>query len=68
MNSYFNIEEAIQATDGYDAYQRIFSIWARDRLRSGDSRRIMPFAEYVSVVHPDVYNRARAYARVMGEL
>jgi hypothetical protein len=66
MDRYFDIEGAIQATDGYGAYQRIFQRWVTAHL-SADGK-IMLFADYVRRDHPDVYVRALVYARVMGEI
>lgn len=67
MHEYFDIEKAIQATAGYDAYQRIFERWAKRYIDVG-TRKYVPFAEFVQRDHQDVYAKARAYARVMGDL
>lgn len=68
MEPYFDIEKAIQATEGYDAYQRIFMRWARITLLTRGSNPLTSLADYVRINHPDVYHRALAYARVMGEV
>jgi exoribonuclease II len=67
MDTYFNIEKAIQATDGYDAYQRLFAAWAKAYVEP-KTRRFIMFADFVRHYYPEIYNRARAYARVMGDL
>lgn len=67
MDEYFNIEKAIQMTEGYDVYQRIFAAWAKAYV-GPKTRRFVHLADFVKHYYPDVYAKARAYARVMGEL
>lgn len=66
-DNWFDIDQSVIATSGYDTYQRIFTRWANDRMHR--TTGYFPLLrDYVQANYPDVFNKARAYARVMGEI
>jgi hypothetical protein len=67
-DNWFDIDQCIIATSGYDTYERIFKGWAVEYKAERRHGHFPTLKGYVKRHHEDVYMTARAYARVMGEI